>query len=127
MGCNEALVAALLPALRLVHAVDASSSGRIKLLLCVCHGLHLPSHAAGDDALLLPRRSYEALDAGLLPPLWLVHASDASDSGRMHSDVRRRWDAGDPAVVCAMAEVASLAEQGRCGPVSPEALQARRH
>ena len=32
----------------------------------------------------------EALDAVLLPPLWLVHTADASDSGRVHSDVRRR-------------------------------------
>ncbi|KAK9828127.1 hypothetical protein WJX81_008100 [Elliptochloris bilobata] len=64
---------------------------------------------------------YEALDPALLPPLWLVHAADPSDSGRMHSDVRRRWDAGDPELVAAMAEVASMAEKGRA------ALQARDH
>lgn len=59
---------------------------------------------------------YEALDPALLPPLWLVHATDPSDSGRMHSDVRRRWDAGDPELIAAMAEVAGLAEQGRQAP-----------
>ena len=65
-------------------------------------------------------RRYEALDPALLPLLWLVHATDPSDSGRMHSDVRRRWDAGDPELIATMAEVAGLAEKGRYAPISSE-------
>ena len=34
----------------------------------------------------------------------------------MHSDVRRRWDAGDSELIAAMAEVAGLAEKGRQAP-----------
>jgi hypothetical protein len=58
--------------------------------------------------------SYTPLDARLLPPLHLVWAANPSDSGKVHSTVRRRWLDGDATVHAAMAEVASLPQAGRC-------------
>jgi glucuronokinase len=56
---------------------------------------------------------YESIDPELLPPLWLIYAINPSDSGAVHSDVRRRWKQGDPDVVAAMAKFADIAQQGR--------------
>ena len=56
---------------------------------------------------------YESLPPQLLPPLWLITAANPSDSGAVHSDVRRRWEAGDQKVVQAMRAFASHAEKGR--------------
>ncbi|MHB9025596.1 MAG: mevalonate kinase family protein [Armatimonadota bacterium] len=56
---------------------------------------------------------YERLDAGLLPPLYLAYVLDPSDSGKIHSDVRRRWTEGDPEVHDAMCTFAGFAETGR--------------
>mmetsp|Transcript_67077 Transcript_67077/g.212298 ORF Transcript_67077/g.212298 Transcript_67077/m.212298 type:complete len:340 (-) Transcript_67077:165-1184(-) len=61
---------------------------------------------------------YTPLDPGLLPPLWLVYADNPSDSGKVHSDVRRRYDEGDAGVRGGMADVAQQAELAR------EALEA---
>ena len=55
---------------------------------------------------------YRRLDPALLPPLYLAHGLDSSDSGGVHSDVRRRFDAGDPEVVEAMRRFAGFAEEG---------------
>jgi hypothetical protein len=59
-------------------------------------------------------RRYESIDPELLPPLWLIYAANPSDSGAIHSDVRRRWKEGDPDVIAAMANFARIAQQGRC-------------
>jgi glucuronokinase len=59
------------------------------------------------------RGRYTPLDPSLLPPLWLMHCREASDSGRVHSDVKRRWLEGDPAVREAMGKVAEVAVEGR--------------
>lgn len=56
---------------------------------------------------------YERLDPDLLPPLYIAYVLDPSDSGVIHSDVRRRWNEGDPEVVHAMQTFAGFAEQGR--------------
>ncbi|KAK9806753.1 hypothetical protein WJX72_001492 [[Myrmecia] bisecta] len=56
---------------------------------------------------------YEPLDVSLVPPLWLVYAENPSDSGTVHSDVKRRWLDGDPEIYAGMAEVAELAVRGR--------------
>jgi glucuronokinase len=45
--------------------------------------------------------------------MWLITAANPSDSGAVHSDVRKRWEAGDQKVVQAMRKFASYAEQGR--------------
>jgi glucuronokinase len=57
---------------------------------------------------------YEPLDPGLLPPLYVAYRSDLSKiSGIYHSNLRARWDAGDPEVHQAMKTFADLAEEGR--------------
>jgi glucuronokinase len=57
--------------------------------------------------------AYERLGPALLPRLWLIYADNPSDSGRVHADVRARWDRGDAAVREGMAQVAALAAEGR--------------
>lgn len=34
-----------------------------------------------------------------LPGLWLAYLADPSDSGKIHSNVRQRYDSGDEAVI----------------------------
>ncbi|CAL8464332.1 g3867 [Coccomyxa elongata] len=65
---------------------------------------HMQAHGCGR---------YESLDPALLPRLWLVHVAEPSDSGAVHSDVRRRWQRGDPDVADAMAAFADIAQAGR--------------
>lgn len=69
------------------------------------------------DKSRLKRRGYgyyEPLPPALLPPLWLVYADNPSESGKVHSDVKRRWLEGDAGVREKMALVAACAEEGRC-------------
>lgn len=54
-------------------------------------------------------------------PLFLAYESDPSDSGKIHSNVRARWDAKDPEVLEAMNRFADLTVQARA------ALEARDH
>lgn len=56
---------------------------------------------------------YERIDRSLLPPLFLAYVLDPSDSGAIHSDVRKRWNDGDPEVRQAMLTFAGFAEEGR--------------
>ena len=56
---------------------------------------------------------YIPMAAGLLPPLLVVVGNSPSDSGKVHSDVRQRWQQGDRAVHEGMAAIADLAERGR--------------
>lgn len=56
---------------------------------------------------------YERIDLDLLPPLFLAYVLDPSDSGVIHSDVRRRWNEGDPEVRHAMRTFAGFADEGR--------------
>ena len=57
---------------------------------------------------------YEALDAEMLPPLYLAYRNDLSQvSGLYHSGLRGRWEQGDPEVHAAMRTFADLAEQGK--------------
>jgi glucuronokinase len=56
---------------------------------------------------------YERLDTALLPPMYLAYVIDPSDSGKIHSDVRRRWNEGDPTVRQAMCTFAGFADEGR--------------
>jgi glucuronokinase len=57
------------------------------------------------------RGRYERIPLELAPPLWLAYLADPSDSGKIHSTVRARFDAGDAAVVEGMAQFASLTEK----------------
>jgi glucuronokinase len=56
---------------------------------------------------------YEPMDPALLPNLFLAFMSDPSDSGKIHSDVRFRWQQGDPEVVEAMKTWAAYTDQAR--------------
>jgi glucuronokinase len=56
----------------------------------------------------------ERLDAALLPPLFVAYRADASEpSAAVHSDLRARYDRGEPELVAAMSEAAALADRGR--------------
>ena len=48
-----------------------------------------------------------------LPLLWLAYCGEPSDSGAIHSDVKQRWRAGDPAEVEGMAAIAAVARDAR--------------
>ena len=62
-------------------------------------------------------RSYERLDSKLLPRFGLAYLAEqhlgTMESGRVHSQVRYRWEQGDPEVRKTMGELARSAEQGR--------------
>jgi len=63
---------------------------------------------------------YESLDPSLLPSLFLVHIDDPSDSGRIHSDVRFRFEKGDPEVLAAIGRWAELADEAKKALVARE-------
>lgn len=56
---------------------------------------------------------YTPMDPGLLPELYIIYAENPSDSGKIHSTVRKRWLDGDIQVRSWMREVAELAVQGK--------------
>ncbi|MDA2927864.1 GHMP kinase [Acidobacteria bacterium AH-259-G07] len=57
---------------------------------------------------------YEALDPSLLPPLYLVYRKDLSQiSGIYHTNLRARWEKGDPGLSEAVNTLANLAEKGK--------------
>ncbi|CAN7068168.1 unnamed protein product [Brassica rapa subsp. trilocularis] len=56
---------------------------------------------------------YTIMDINLLPPLHLIYTENPSDSGKVHSTVRRKWLDGDEFIISSMAEIAKLAEEGR--------------
>jgi len=62
---------------------------------------------------------YERLDLSLLPPLYLAYTPEPSDSGKIHSSVRYRFDRGEREVVEGMRRLGELTEASR------EALEAR--
>ncbi len=70
-----------------------------------------------SEALMLSRGfgQYENLPLlpSELPFLYLSYLGDPSDSGRIHSDVRRRFDGGDEGVAAAMRRFARLTEEAR--------------
>ncbi|UCF36020.1 MAG: hypothetical protein JSU96_14525 [Acidobacteriota bacterium] len=50
----------------------------------------------------------------MLPPLYIAYRRDLSQiSGVYHSNLRQRWEEGDPTVVEAMKEFAAITEAGR--------------
>ncbi len=57
---------------------------------------------------------YESLDPALLPPIYLAFSADAGEPTEVfHNNLRARYQQGEPAVVEAMAEFASLAAEAR--------------
>lgn len=69
------------------------------------------------DRTLMEQRGYghyEPLDSGLLPPLFLAYLGEsAGESGRVHSNLRYRYQQGEPEVLEAIRQWASFAEQGK--------------
>ncbi|MBI4585376.1 MAG: GHMP kinase [Planctomycetes bacterium] len=60
------------------------------------------------------RGRYEVLPPDLLPPLYVAYRTDLSKiSGTYHSNLRARWEAGDPEILKVMETFAGLAERGR--------------
>ncbi|CAG8639425.1 11166_t:CDS:2 [Ambispora leptoticha] len=57
---------------------------------------------------------YERISHENLPPgLWLAYETKPSDSGKIHSEVRTRWEAGDAQVISAMHRFAEFAKQAK--------------
>ncbi|MGA0558045.1 mevalonate kinase family protein [Larkinella sp. VNQ87] len=57
---------------------------------------------------------YEPIDPRLLPKLYIAYkVSLGKQSGRIHNDVRSRWDKGEELVVKTLQEIADVARQGR--------------
>ncbi|XP_068637824.1 glucuronokinase 1-like isoform X2 [Aristolochia californica] len=56
---------------------------------------------------------YVPLDISLLPPLYLIHAENPSDSGKVHNTVRKRWLEGNELIRSSIEEVAKIALEGR--------------
>jgi len=57
--------------------------------------------------------TYRRMDPKGLPQLWLAYVADPSDSGKIHNDVRKRYEAGDAAVVSGMRTFAAMTDQAR--------------
>ena len=81
------------------------------------HHVHFLHFACGSYQCALsceaaPYR-YTQLEPESLPPLWLMSSNSPSDSGTVHSDVKRRWVEGDEQIIEGMAELADIARTGR--------------
>jgi glucuronokinase len=60
-----------------------------------------------------PGAVHTRLDPALLPPVFIAwDPAPGEDSGAVHDRVRARWERGEPQVVEAVAELASLADEG---------------
>ena len=57
--------------------------------------------------------NYTALDVSQLPPLFLVYCPNPSDSGRIHSDVKQKWLAGDTKIVEGMQHFRDITTRAR--------------
>ncbi len=56
---------------------------------------------------------YVEMDKKLLPPLFLVISQASSFSGRIHSNLRARYEMGDPQVLRAIEEWRALTDEGK--------------
>ena len=55
--------------------------------------------------------NYHSLDSSLIPSLFLAHLFQPSDSGKVHSDLKYRYQQSDQRVVAAMKAFAQYASQ----------------
>jgi glucuronokinase len=56
---------------------------------------------------------YQAIDGALVPPVLVAWTPRVGrPSGLTHSDLRRRWEAGDPSVLAAVAELRRVVDRG---------------
>ena len=57
---------------------------------------------------------YEPMDPGLLPRLYIAYKTELSKvSGKVHSTLRSRYEAGDPLVIATLNRIAEIAAEGR--------------
>jgi glucuronokinase len=56
---------------------------------------------------------YINLEMTHLPQFWLAYLNDPSDSGRIHSNVKARWERGDNEVHDAMKQFGELTSKAR--------------
>ncbi|CAJ0854803.1 1957_t:CDS:2 [Entrophospora sp. SA101] len=55
---------------------------------------------------------YKRIDINLLPKyLWIAYECNPSSSGRIHSNIRKRYDSGDQEVITTMKELSNITEE----------------
>jgi glucuronokinase len=123
LGGSSAIVIATVRALGALHGVALPPDELASFALAVeieelgiAAGLQDRVAQAYGGLTFMDFRSgvYEPLDPGLLPPLFLAWNLDASGpSGVTHSDLRARYERGDPAVLTALEELAEHARAAR--------------
>ena len=59
------------------------------------------------------RGKYERIPMELSPPLWLAYLADPSDSGKAHSTVKARFEAGDAAVIAGMQKFGQMTSDAK--------------
>ncbi|XP_023931055.1 glucuronokinase 1-like, partial [Lingula anatina] len=57
--------------------------------------------------------NYIPLNIDALPSFWLAYIADPSDSGKIHSNIKERWNAGDSEVIGAMQRFAQITDSAR--------------
>lgn len=131
MGGSSAIIIAALRALCQYYAVEISPAVQAKIAL-ETETKELGVPAGPQDRViqvyeglvymnfakdLMDSRGYgdyEPLDPSLLPNVYLAYRTSLSEGTEVfHTNVRERWNAGDPLVRGAMEEWASYAERGR--------------
>jgi glucuronokinase len=127
LGGSSAIVIAVLRALMALHRVALAAPQLADLALAIevdelgiAAGLQdrvAQAHGGLTFMDFDPARGphcYEQLDPALLPPLLVAWREDSgSHSGDVHAPLRDRHDAGEAAVVQALAELGSLARAAR--------------
>ncbi|EGD74001.1 hypothetical protein PTSG_05698 [Salpingoeca rosetta] len=61
---------------------------------------------------------YEQLPVSKLPQFWLGYLADPSDSGKIHSNIRQRYNSGEEAVVSGMQQFAAFTDAARAAILS---------
>lgn len=57
---------------------------------------------------------YQPIDSALLPPLYIAYRTDLGKiSGKVLSDIRTKYEKGDPFVIETLKQIANLAEEGK--------------
>lgn len=137
LGGSSAIVISTLRALCVLHDVELGPTELAELALAI--ELHELQIAAGlqdriaqafgglmfmefDPA--ADRDRYQRLDLALVPPLLVAWRADAAgDSGAVHAPLRDRHAQGEPEVVQAMSELASLARGARDALLASDAAE----
>jgi glucuronokinase len=126
LGGSSAIVIATLRALSALHRLELAAPRLAELALAVeSEDLGIP--AGPQDRVVQAYEGlvymdfgpgvtepYELLDPALLPPLFVAHRADASQSSAaVHTDLRHRFERRDPETLAVIEEIAGLARSGR--------------